>query len=379
MPERRIDFLTKPMVLLGVYVVITIGVSLHRYFLGEDHYGNYLIFKNSFLHLLEGKDLYALYPDLKIDLFKYSPTFAVLFSVFSFLPDAIGMVLWNLVNALFLFFAIQMIRMDERKRVFILWFILIELITSLQNYQSNALTAALIIFVFVFLERSHLWQATLALAVGFYIKVFGILSTLFWFFYPGKGKFFLYSLAAMAALLLLPLLFISPAELTAVYQSWFHLISTDAPHHLNHSVMSILKTWLGVEVDKIWIQLVGILLLSAPLVLYKHYKDYTFRLLFLCSVLIGSVIFNHKAESATYLIAVVGCGIWFFNSNRKSYETSLIVLMFLLTCLSPTDMFPKFVRDNYIVPYSLKALPCILIWIRIQYELLSFRRTEAVS
>ncbi len=379
MPESRINFLTKISVLFWVYFVVTVVVSLQKYFLGAEDYGNYLIFKNSFLHLLSGKDLYALYPELKIDLFKYSPTFSVLFSPFSFLPDIAGVIIWNLINAMLLFFAIRLMSMEERKKAYLLWFILIELITSLQNFQSNALTASLMIFVFLMLERKNYLLAGICVAIGFYIKVFGILAALLWVLYPGKGKFFFYSLASMIILFSMPLIFISSSGLEGVYQSWFHLLSTDTVHELNHSMMSIMKNWFGLEVNRTGVQATGLVLLSLPLMRWKYFLEKRFKLYFLCSILIASVIFNHKAESATYIIAVAGCAIWFFNSERTPLEISLMVTLFLLTCLSPTDMFPKFVRENYIVPYSLKALPCILIWVKIQYDLLSFRRTGAVS
>mgnify|MGYP001583733170 CR=1 FL=1 len=114
MPERRINFLVKLSFLFWIYVVLTIAVSLHRYFLGPDHFGNYLIFKNSFLHLLSGENLYTLYPELKIDLFKYSPTFAALFSPFALMPDYIGLILWNLLNSIALFFSIKLFDIEEK-------------------------------------------------------------------------------------------------------------------------------------------------------------------------------------------------------------------------------------------------------------------------
>ena len=373
MPERRINFLTNLTFLFWTYFVIAIAVSLHRYFLGEEHYGNYLIFKNSFYNLTHGRDLYALYPEWKIDLFKYSPTFAVLFSPFSIFPDYIGLVLWNLVNAMALFLSVKMINMDENKKAFILWFVLIELITSMQNYQSNALTASLMIFVFAFLERKKYLLAGVLVAVGFYIKLFGVLISLMWFFYKGKFEFFISAIISLVVLFALPMIFVSPNELIEIYKSWFHLLSTDVSHELNHSVMSIMKNWFGIEANKTYVQIFGLILLAIPLFKWKLYQENNFRMLFLCSILIWTIIFNHKAESATYIVAVAGCAIWFFNSEKSITDKSLIILLFLLTILSPTDLFPKSVRESYIVPYSLKALPCILVWIKIQYELLIFR------
>ena len=82
MPDKKLNIFTDFRFVTGLYLLVAIAVSLQKYFLGEEHYGNYLIFKNSFLHLIRSQDLYVLYPELKIDLFKYSPTFALLF--FSF-------------------------------------------------------------------------------------------------------------------------------------------------------------------------------------------------------------------------------------------------------------------------------------------------------
>lgn len=379
MPERRINFLTNLTFLFWIYFVVAVSVSLHRYFLGEGNYGNYLIFKNSFYNLINGRDLYSLYPEWKIDLFKYSPTFSVLFSPFYLLPDYIGLVLWNLLNALCLFFAVKSISIDRNNKAFILWFILIELITSMQNFQSNALTASLMIFVFVFLEKQKYTHAGIAAASGLFIKIFGVLGAILWFMYKGKLKFFASTVIFAVILFLLPLIFVTPLQLIDIYKSWFSLFSSDDSHELNHSVMSVIHNWFGIEVNKIWIQALGFVLMSIPLFQWKHFQDIQYRLLFLCSILIWSVIFNHKAESPTYIIALSGAAIWFFISRKKPLEVFMIIFLFLVTSLSPTDLFPKEIRDNYIVPFSLKALPCILIWIKIQYDLFSFDRIKEVN
>ncbi len=379
MPERRISFLLKTSLLFWVYLAVSIAVTLHKYWLGPDHYKNFLIFKNSFLHLISGKDLYILYPDLKIDLFKYSPSFAVLFAPFAWMPDLPGLILWNVINAMLLYFSIRWLVLEERRKAFLLWFILIELITSLQNFQSNALTAALIILVFVSLEKKKYITAGVSVATGLFIKLFGILGALFWFLYGGKGKFFLSSILCGAGLIFLPLIFVSPEELLGIYTSWFALLASDPVHELNHSVISVMRSWFGLDPNPVIVQAAGAVLLVLPFVHHKFFAEKDFRILFLASVLIWSVIFNHKAESPTYVIAVAGAGIWFFSSLRKPVDTGLIVFLFLVTCLSSTDLFPKMIRDNYVVPNSLKAVPCILVWIRIQYDLLFYKRRGAAN
>ena len=51
----------------------------------------------------------------------------------------------------------------------------------------------------------------------------------------------------------------------------------------------------------------------------------------------------------------------------------ILLLAFVFTILSPTDLFPKSVRVNFVVPYVLKAVPCILIWVKIIFDLVFYK------
>jgi hypothetical protein len=82
------------------------------------------------------------------------------------------------------------------------------------------------------------------------------------------------------------------------------------------------------------------------------------------------IIFNHKAESPTFVIALSGIAIWFFSQKKNYLNIILVVFAFILASLSPTDIFPAFLRKNIVIPYVLKAVPCILIWAKIIYELM---------
>jgi hypothetical protein len=98
-----------------------------------------------------------------------------------------------------------------------------------------------------------------------------------------------------------------------------------------------------------------------------------YRALLLASVLLWVIIFNHKAESPTFVIAMAGVAIWYFMQPKTGWKTALAVLAFVLTSLSPTDLFPKPVRDQLVNPYVLKAVPCIFIWLVLIYEMV-FKR-----
>lgn len=375
MSSSRWSFLQRFPVLAGAYIIITLALSLQKYSLGPDHYGNYLIFKNSFIHLIAGQDMYAHYPELKIDLYKYSPSFAVLFAPFSFLPDVLGLCLWNLLNALILLGALRWLISDDRQLAFISWFILIELITSLQNFQSNGLTAGLIVASLAGVQGNRQGAAAMAAVTGFFVKLFGILGSLFWLFSKQKVKYILFFIAGTVLLAGCPYVVASADEVQAAWKGWLQLLGNDPAHELNHSVMSVARSWFGLEFNKIYFQLGGLMILLLPLIYLDRWTDPSFRRYFLSSVLLFAVIFNHKAESPGFIIAVTGFAIWFFAEKRHTADQALAVLLFVLTCLSPTDIFPKVVRENWVVPYSLKAVPCILAWFRIQVDLHRGRKT----
>jgi hypothetical protein len=61
---------------------------------GYTHYNNYVIFRQAFAHLVEGRDLYLHFPAEHFDNFLYSPTFAVLMAPLAPLPVWLGLVLW---------------------------------------------------------------------------------------------------------------------------------------------------------------------------------------------------------------------------------------------------------------------------------------------
>jgi hypothetical protein len=333
-------------------------------------YNNYVIFKQSHFHLTQDKDLYTLYPEEHWDLYKYSPAFAFFFGAFAYLPDFLGLTLWNLLNALLLLAAVYYLPgISDRQKGWILLACLIELVTSMQNEQSNALVAGLLIFAFGLLERDKFIAATFCIVFSVYIKIFGVLGFALFLFYPKKWKLVLYSLTWGAVLMVIPLVVVGFDQLKFLYTSWGHLLSSDHSASYGLSVMGLLHSWTGAEFNKLAVVAAGAVIFCIPLVRTGQYREDRFRLLALCSVLLWIVIFNHKAESPTFIIAMAGVSIWFFTGPKNWLKIFLFLLAFVLTSLSPTDLFPVFLRKQYVVPYVLKALPCILIWSMIIFEM----------
>ena len=119
-------------------------------------YNNFRIFKFSFYHLIQGKDIYQLFPDDHWDLYKYSPGFALCFGLLSWMPDPIGLLLWNLINSLCLFAGIRLLPgLDDEKKAWILLICLLEMLLSIQNTQSNGLMAGLTVLGFALAERRN--------------------------------------------------------------------------------------------------------------------------------------------------------------------------------------------------------------------------------
>ncbi|HEV2479764.1 MAG TPA: glycosyltransferase family 87 protein [Puia sp.] len=341
-------------------------------------YNNYRIFKFSFYHLLQGRDIYQLFPDDHWDLYKYSPAFALCFGLLSWMPDAIGLVLWNLINALCLFAGVRLLPgLTREKKSWILLFCVLEMLLSIQNTQSNGLMAGLVVLAFALAERRRYILSTLCIVFSFYIKIYGALAFVFYLFYPDKLKLMGWSLFWMVFFAVVPLVVVSGSQLAFLYKSWLHLLLNDRSASVGLSVMGLLETWFKVDISKNAVALVGLVLFLLPLVHIRKFGDLTFRLLYLASTLIWMVIFNHKAESPTYIIVMSGIGIWYFCQAPDPVNRIMLILAFLLISMSISDLVPAPVRNGFIRPYGIKAVMGIVIWCRIIYQQLSLRYKPA--
>jgi len=104
---------------------------------------------------------------------------------------------------------------------------------------------------------------------------------------------------------------------------------------------------------------------------WKRVNDFDFRLLFLCSLLVFMVIFNHQSESPSFVIAVTGIVIWYVWFPRTRWRTALMAVTIIVVSVSSTDITPHWLRQAVFVPYKLKTVPCMLAWVVMQWELLA--------
>jgi Glycosyltransferase family 87 len=367
---KRFPWLLSPAAPWILFSAAAIIATVHRLILGPQSFNNYVIFERSFFHLLNNTNLYIAYPDEQYDLFKYSPTFAMLMAPMSLLPRFAGVMIWNLLNMLLPVWAISKMNFEQKKKNLILLILFIELLSSVQNAQSNGIMLGLIAGAFVLFEQKKNGAAMLFLALGFHIKLFAAVAGLLLLFYPGKIKSIVYGIFYVALLAALPLLILSPEQLLQQYHSWLDIISNDPAHALNYSIMTLSERVGGIHIGDIYYLIPGAVLLMLPLLRIKQYTSYGFRLLFTASILLWVIIFNHKAESPTYCIAFAGILLWYFTGNKSKTETILTILAFIFVALSPTDLFPRYIREHFVNPYSLKALFPVIIWFIITVQLL---------
>ena len=361
-PKRGLELFVVVLWVLGV-IAATLQQGV------QDQNNNFLIFRAASLHLLHGRDLYAAYPALHVDFFKYSPTFALLFLPFAVLPFAFSMLAWNALNAGALYLAIGMV-LPRRGALIARSIVFLDMLGSLQNVQSNALVAGLIILTFAAYERRHTVIGTLAAGVGTSIKVFPLAGLSFAVFHPGKLRVAAATGLVTLGLLLAPLLVTPAHTLLAQYASWRAIESHDALDR-GFTVMQMVQLLLRQDWPNWPQQLAGVGLLVAPVLVRRdQWTNWSFRRLYLCSVLVFCVIFNHQSESPTFVIAVAGAAIWFASLARPTRgEWALFGFLVVCTILASSDAMPRSIQHAVFDRYHFKTVPCVVLWVVLQGRL----------
>lgn len=360
-----------------------LGIALAGY-LTRLHYpvcNNYIIFSHSFWHALNQEPLYIEYPQEYFDLFLYGIPFTTLIAPFSLLPDRLGSLFWVLANCCILFWAIRQLSLKKWQFAFLIWFSSNELFLPILAYQYSIGIAAMLILSYAFIDRKREFWAALMIVLGATTKVYGIMGLAFFLFSKRKIHLLWGLLFWVVVVYGIPMLYTSPEYVSREFVQWLDVLRYK--HDLNtfcsYTNISLLgmirKITNSTTYSDLWIIVSGLILFVAPYFRLKQYEYKSFRMLFLSSVLLFMVLFSSSTEGCGYIAAILGVCIWYLftptNGTMRIWNTFLLIFCFLLTSLSPTDLFPMFLKKEYIVPYALKALPCTLIWLKIIWELLT--------
>ncbi len=367
------SFFCNKKTVISLYFLLAFAVSVKQYLIHSIN--NYLIFKYTFWHTLRLQNLYNNYPNQYFDSNHYGPFFAIIISPFAIMPNWLGCITWNLFNTALLIWGIFRLPISEKKQVIIAWICVHEFLTAILSFQFNVGITGLILLTFIYLEKQKVFLAALALLIGFFVKLYGIVGLAFFFFIKNKYKFIGSLIVISICFICMPMIFSNFSFAITSYKNWYDSLIfksslNEASLMADISFFGFVRKTTGIHLHVLYGCLTASLLLGISLLRLKLYEFLTYRLLILCYLLLCIVLFNTNVESPTYIIAFLGVGIWFTIVKKNIYTIFLLIFAIILTSLSPSDLFPKYLKDTYVLPYALKALPCILIWFDVTYRIL---------
>ena len=308
------------------------------------------------------------------DYFKYSPSFALLFAPFAVVPFVAGLFLWDVVNAVAIFLALRLL-LPRQQWAMAQILAALPTLRSMQSSQSNALVAALIIVAFVALERGWLWRGGMAIALGTIIKIFPAVALVFALPRSDRVRAIAMTILCTAVLLALPLLVIPPSALAAQYQSWGALERGEAAL-VGLSAMALVRD-AGINGPAWPLQLVGCAIVLATLWLRKRdWNDRNLRLQFLGFVLVFCVVFNHRAERQSAVIALTGMITWYLASPRSTWRTWLFAIVYLLAAVTGSAVVPDAIKQLLTSEIRF-TIPLTILWLVMLGEL-TLRRNDRV-
>lgn len=363
--------------ILSIFILLPVITTYRQYHTGT-HHNNYLIFIYTYFHSLDHLSLFNKYPEYG-DMNHYGPLFALIIAPFAMIPEYIGMFLWELLNSLFLYYAIKTLPIEVKKINAVYWIIAHELLTALFACQINPSITAIIILSYTLINKKENFWAACLILLGTFIKLYGIVGLAFFFFVKEKPKFIAYCIFWSIIFFVLPMIFFTPEYIIGQYKEWYISLSNKQIENAtlvswqDVSVMGIVRrVTQNPNIPNLPFLIPGIIIFCLPYLRIKQFKSETFRLMYLASTLIFTVIFSNSSESPTYIIAFAGVAIWFVIQEKpmRPIVIALFIFAILLTTLGPSDLYPRYIRVNYIMHYSLKALPCLFIWLFISYQMI---------
>ena len=370
-------FFSNPRTLFGLWTLLAVVAGLTK--IAPHRHNNFLIFRGVFWHTIQKLSLYDFYPTEYNDHNHYGPIFSLVIAPFAVVPDAIGLLGWLVVLALGMYYAVRRLPLEEGRQIFLYWFCAHELLTALQMQQFNIAIAAIIIGSFAAIEKGREVTAAFLIVLGTFVKLYGVVGLAFFFFVKRKPRFILALIGWSVVCFVAPMLISSPEYVVGQYVEWYERLAAKNGENTfslmqNISLLGMIRKISGsASYSDLLVILPGLALFGLPYLRFGQYRHLAFRYAILSSVLLFVVLFSTGSESSTYIIPFAGIALWYTTSpwKRSGWDVALLVFAFVLSSLSPSDLFPRSLREAYVLPYALKALPPTLVWLRLSYELLT--------
>ena len=365
-------FFSNPRTLFGLWTLLAVVAGLTK--IAPHRHNNFLIFRGVFWHTIQKLSLYDFYPTEYNDHNHYGPIFSLVIAPFAVVPDAIGLLGWLVVLALGMYYAVRRLPLEEGRQIFLYWFCAHELLTALQMQQFNIAIAAIIIGSFAAIERGKEVTAAFLIVLGTFVKLYGVVGLAFFFFVKRKPRFILALIGWSVVCFVAPMLISSPEYVVGQYVEWYERLAAKNGENTfslmqNISLLGMIRKVSGsASYSDLLVILPGLALFGLPYLRLGQYRHLALRYAILSSVLLSVVLFSTGSTSST-----AGIALWYATSpwKRSGWDVALLVFAFVLSSLSPSDLFPRSLREAYVLPYALKALPPTLIWLRLSYELLT--------
>ena len=386
-------------------VIISVGLHMHNF-------NNFLIYKFSYWHAVQGVSLYENHGD-HFDVTHNGPIFSLIIAPFSLISNTITSMsnpllwidvsLWHLALGLFLWWAIRQSTLTTEQKVVVIWLTAHEMLNALGMSQFNVATGAMILLTYSAIRRGQDIWAAFWIVMGVLVKAYGIVGLAFFFFAKSKPKFVMWLVVWTIVLFVLPMPFFGADYVAGQYVEWIKCLGEKGQENLlsdfqNISLLGMVRkigyacsaglpayyavfesagknpdvtNWWWSTWNDLWLIIPAILYSALPWLRIGQYKHHAFQLMCLALVLMFVNIFSTGAENSSYIISMLGVAIWFIAVpwKRSRLDIGLLVFCFILTSLSSTDLFPGDLRTYVIRAFSLKALPVVLIWLKLVWEM----------
>ena len=378
--------------------MVVVSVALHMH-----NFNNFLIYKFTFWHALHQQDLYAAYPADHYDVNHYGPIFSLIIAPFAVVPSLwAGVFLWHLALALFLWWAIRRSTLSLSQQVVVIWLTAHEMLNALGMSQFNVATAAMILLSYAAVREGKDRWAAFWIVLGTLTKIYGIVGLTFFLFSRHKAKFAGWLCVWTVVLVVLPMPFFGAEFIAGQYASWAESLMGKGQENLlsdfqNISLLGMVRKigyactagldgyyavflrqsapdaanwWMAVWSD-LWLIIPALLYSALPWLRIRQWQSHEFQLMGLAQILMFVNLFSTGSENSSYVISMLGVAVWYIAApwQRSRLDLCLLVFCFVLTSLSPTDIFPNHVRTFCIRAFALKSLPVTLIWLKLCYEM----------
>ncbi len=341
---------------------------------------NFVIFRHVYLHVRAQQHLYIAYPEY-FDVNNYGPVFSILIAPFALLPFGVGLLLWVAANAWFLYYAIRQLPITRMQQNLVLILASHELMAAASYFQFNISIAACIILSFALILKGKEFWAAFFIVIGTLTKLYGIVGLAFFFFSKHRWRLIGSMLLWGVVLFVLPMAISSVDYIINTYKEWGTalVVKNKKNYQLdegillqNISAQGIIQRVFHLKFfSNLWVLVPALVLFASHYLRLRWWKEnINYCLYLLASVLLFTVIFSTSSESPTYIIAFLGTCIWYVLQKPTKWVNGFFIFALIGTSFSHSDLVTPWVKHHFVVPYALKALPSVIMWLIIVWQIL---------